>query len=408
MYDFIIIGAGISGLYFAYKYLQNENYIILEKRDYIGGRARVVDFHEQKINLGAGIIRENNKHLIKLLDELQIKYSEFEASYAHQYKNVSQDEINIIFEKISDTYNKNKEFIDKNKLTFYEFLNLFFDLNFTITFLNICDYTDFLYASVEATINTYPLDELISKKYRAYSIADPKKWQLLIDKLLDKVNNIKLNSKVIKITKKNDFFDIMTDDIHYYCKKLILCGDLDIKKIIFENIDDIHKFYSNVSSVPFMRIYTFHKNKLIFNENIRTTSMLNKIIKVSDNMLMAGYLDCHNADKLINLIIKLNKNEINQILYELLVKSVDDNYKITPVDDYIIKYWHNGIHYFKPGYEINQTKLNDQGILVAGEIISNRQGWVDGAIQSVDDCEINFKKLKNQLIEKSIRKDHCC
>ena len=80
IYDNIIIGAGIAGLYTVYMLLQknpNQTFIILEensKKD-IGGRIVVNKFHGVDVLGGAGIGRFNKDTLLKnLLDELKISY----------------------------------------------------------------------------------------------------------------------------------------------------------------------------------------------------------------------------------------------------------------------------------------------------------------------------------------------
>ena len=65
-YDYIIIGAGISGLYTAYniKKKSNKTFIILEANDFIGGRTLEEKFNNQLIKTGAGIVRITDKLLI--------------------------------------------------------------------------------------------------------------------------------------------------------------------------------------------------------------------------------------------------------------------------------------------------------------------------------------------------------
>ena len=51
IYDYIIIGAGIGGLYNAYLLNQNYTVLVLEKNDYIGGRIKEVKFHNTIVKL---------------------------------------------------------------------------------------------------------------------------------------------------------------------------------------------------------------------------------------------------------------------------------------------------------------------------------------------------------------------
>ena len=50
----------------------NEKYIIIDKNKYIGGRALTCDFHDSIVNMGAGVIGNDNEHLLKLLNELKM------------------------------------------------------------------------------------------------------------------------------------------------------------------------------------------------------------------------------------------------------------------------------------------------------------------------------------------------
>ena len=81
-YDYIIIGAGISGLYTAYNIKKNNpnaKFIILEKnsKKYIGGRMNMYNFYGSYVNIGAGVGRKKKDFLlINLLKDLKIKYNE--------------------------------------------------------------------------------------------------------------------------------------------------------------------------------------------------------------------------------------------------------------------------------------------------------------------------------------------
>ena len=84
MFDFIIIGGGIAGLYSAYKIKKNnprKKILLLEANNRLGGRAGNVNFHGESIPIGAGVGRKNkDKLLLSLLKELKIQYNDFIAS----------------------------------------------------------------------------------------------------------------------------------------------------------------------------------------------------------------------------------------------------------------------------------------------------------------------------------------
>ena len=91
VWDYIIIGAGITGLYAAHRIRQladtSTRILILEAGCRVGGRMAMVDFHGVKVEPGAGIGRLEKDHALRgLLEELGIKWQEFPVS--HNYSPV--------------------------------------------------------------------------------------------------------------------------------------------------------------------------------------------------------------------------------------------------------------------------------------------------------------------------------
>ena len=73
-YDYVIVGGGVAGLYFAFRLLQKgeRNFIILEGSDHVGGRNQVYKFHDTVVPLGAGAFRSTDKAVLALVKELKI------------------------------------------------------------------------------------------------------------------------------------------------------------------------------------------------------------------------------------------------------------------------------------------------------------------------------------------------
>ena len=67
MYDYIIIGGGISGLYLNYLLTKSNKTLLLEKNDHIGGRIYNEKFYDTEINTGARVGGLHNKYLMKLI-----------------------------------------------------------------------------------------------------------------------------------------------------------------------------------------------------------------------------------------------------------------------------------------------------------------------------------------------------
>ena len=74
---------------------------------------------------------------------------------------------------------------------------------------------------------------------------------------------------------------------------------------------------------------------------------------------------------------------------QLLLDSTNIITNNSKVDDIYIHYWNDGVHSYKPfgsvsmKYTLKKLKNPLKGIKVIGEIVSTKQGYVEGAIQSI-------------------------
>ena len=101
VYDFIIIGSGIAGLYSAYKILHESpqsSILILErnKRAWLGGRTSNEEFYGASIVTGAGIGRQKkDKLLLSLLNQLNVPHHAYTVNkkYASSVVNIDVNKI---------------------------------------------------------------------------------------------------------------------------------------------------------------------------------------------------------------------------------------------------------------------------------------------------------------------------
>jgi monoamine oxidase len=388
MYNYIIIGGGIAGLY-ANHLLLKKGYkvILLERNENFGGRAYEMDFHGTLIKLGAGIMADHNKHLLALLKELNIKVNSFKSNTDTNFmslKKSSDFSMGDAICKIKNIFEENKKTIKNKGYTMKEFLVKYFGSKFANEFILNCEYHDFLKSDVEYFIKYYDISDMDHEPYTVLII----KWLDLINKLVRK--NCYNNVEVLNVEKNinNNTFNVITKDNNYQCKKVIFATTLKpliklTKNIINNNVINYSKY---IGTVPFVRIYCYYKKGYVDNLAHYTIvdSKLQKVIKINDNVLMASYSD--NSDALYWKKIKQQSKEkqiniVSKYLEELNVKG--------KIDDIVIAFWDEGVHYYKPTKDIHKTikKLAKpaKNVYVVGEIVSYKQGWVEGAIQSVND-----------------------
>ena len=394
-YDIIIIGSGISGLYSAYNIQNtspNTSLLILEKyqKQWIGGRTSNETFYGTQIVTGAGVGRKDkNPLLIKLMDELGVKYTEFDSVISYSFEPV---DILKIMKQLKSEYAKHNELHHK---TFKEFFIRIFDETLYKRFIISSGYTDNEDADLYETLYNYGMDD---NKGGWKGLYIP--WKKMVDELYNKIGkkNFRFSTNVVEINKINKFpcvFEINTETgPAYYCNKVIIATTINgIQKLIPSK----NSLYQQIQGQPFLRLYAkFNKEssdvmkKYVPNYTI-VQGPLQKIIPMNADkgVYMIAYSD--NASALF-LKKYLEDTVANRELYcRMLEKSLgipDGALKIIAIKDF---YWPIGTHYYKPlrgvyrtrNEFVNKAQHPENGMLVVGEVVSRYQGWTEGALESV-------------------------
>jgi hypothetical protein len=337
-----------------------------------------MEWHGSNIKIGAGIMAEHNINLLKLLKQLNIKPQTFNSDIRsfHEPFNMNQAIKNIksVFKNHYDP---------KNKLNMMQFLVKHFDKEFVNNFIINCEYRDFLESDPYYFIKYYKIDDMSHDPYKILII----EWKNLVNKLTKP--NCHINNEVKKVKKiKDNLFKISTINNVFYTNKVIFALTLKpLNNLVSKIIDFKYKDY--IGTVEFVRIYTWHKkgyqSDQIAHYNL-VPNQLQKIVKITDKILMASYSDNTNGKYWKKLISQDKKTQIKKVENKLQ----NLNIGIDNVDDVEIGYWKEGVHYYKP---FGSIKFDDllkklskpyKNIFVIGEIVSKKQGWVEGAIESVN------------------------
>jgi hypothetical protein len=399
IYDVIIIGGGISGLYSFYKikqlYKDKYQCLLLEKDNRLGGRAGNVNFHGSQIAIGAGILRKNkDKLLINLCKKLKVPLNEFTVNINYDKIKKTIPIINIIktLKKLKSSMKTISEKKRRN-FTFKQYFISIFGKKYYNNFKKTLGYTDYENEDMEEVINHYGMDDNVSG-WKGYSLS----WSLLIEKLAKCIGkkNIKMSTSVEKIKlENNDIYKITTNNKTYYAKKIIIGSTIDtIKKLIKNN----NSLYNNIGGQPFLRIYGLFDKKCIpiLKNAVNSTTIVNsplyKIIPINPDKGI--YMIVYNDNKGSIALKKYIKNIPANRKY--LSKMVSKSLGITQVcklKDIKSFYWNIGTHYYKPLKNLKFSNRNEyikmaqnpeKNMYVVGEMISHKQGWTEGAIESVE------------------------
>lgn len=396
IYDYIIIGGGISGLYTAYKIKQldkKSTYLILEKNKKIGGRLGNYKFYGTNVVTGAGIGRKKkDKLLLNLVRKLKIDTKEFNINY--NYSDKIQNKVNIL-----NIILKLKENYKGERITFKNYATKILGIRLYNDFLISSGFTDYENSDVNDVLQYYGMDD---NKCCSIGVSIP--WKELIERLIEEVGlkNIKKSTDIIKIDKELDYYKIIAKDKSIFrSKKIIIATTIDSIRELLPNFT----IYNDIGYQHFIRIYgKFDKNSSIIMKKYVTTStmvptILQKIIPINPDkgIYMISYSDNNNA-------VKVNKysenNEINrEKLCRIIEKSlgIKDKLKLISIKSF---YWNIGTHYYKPLENkfknreefIKKIQNPKENILVVGEAVALDQGWTEGALESIENTLPIFVK----------------
>lgn len=386
IYDYVIIGGGLAGTYCAYKLSSKYRILLIEKESKLGGRGLMVNWHGTDIKLGAGIGSPENSTLIKLMNELSFPYNESkgEIGFVDDLDKFDQRQfVQKIKDKVQEYKHQGKPYQHLNVL---QFLKQNFTKDDVISYLEHCEYIDFINSDIDYYLNFYPIDDNIPGPYSVLYIDWMKLIRVMEEKIIQNGGIIQLNCEITGQEKIKDIIKVNCNEMNFQGRNIIFALTLKpLQKLIKFPIAEY------IGSVPFVRIYTFHKDGHNFKgKNIKGYTILNnnylqKVIIMGEKILMASYSDSFYADywkKYEN-----DKEKLKEKVFKYLRKVVPT---VSNIDDVYIHYWSEGVHYYKPTNgkfdQLHQMIINpEKNYYICGEIVSRRQGWVDGALSSVDD-----------------------
>ena len=400
-YDIIIIGSGIAGLYSAYKIMQFNpalSVVILEKnkKQWIGGRTNNEEFYGTQVVTAAGIVRKKKDHLlVQLINDLKLPSHEFISSH-HYITQFQPTNINETMRMLKKEY---KEDATNKHITFKDFATKHLGTKKYKEFIITSGYTDYEKEDAFDTLYNYGMDDNAGN-LTGLSIS----WKELVAKLVDKIGseNIKAKQNVVKIDNMFDdqfdecMFKVETQKgLTYKCNKIIIATTISSLLHLLPSKSSI---YNQIHGQPFLRLYAkFSKSSTeIMKQYIKGYTVvegpLQKIIPMdpAKGVYMIAYSDNTSAIVLKDHLENTAENrEYFEDLLEQTLGIEEGSLKISALLDF---YWPIGTHYYEPlkgPYKtrtafINAAQHPDKNILVVGEVVSQHQGWVEGALESVD------------------------
>lgn len=398
-YDIVIVGAGIAGLYSAYLILKkapDTSILILESGGVIGGRMGNDKFYGASVVKGAGVGRKKTDVLLAaLLKELGVNYNEL--TIEHKFSPTIHEHVDI---------NKTIRFLRKiykqkvqTKESFKQFAIKHLGETHYTNFVLSTGYTDYEDADVYSVLYLYQMDNNTSG-WTAFHIP----WSELLTRIKQRIgpHRIKTGQQVLSINQTEDSsFEVVSNTMSinkpnvFQTKRVIVATQIDTVKRLFPRMP----VYTQIHGQPFLYVYAkFNKQSATLLKTLIPTytiveAPLQKIIPMDTDkgVYMIAYSDNRSAIRLkpyLDETVESNKRYFERQLERAF--NLRDKLHIVALTSY---YWKCGTHYFDPLDTNKYRNLRDlihvaqhpvPGIVVVGEAVSAHQGWVEGALESVE------------------------
>ena len=376
-YDIVIIGAGISGLYSAYLLRQkypDKKVVLFEKNTSIGGRADTFLFHGKQVPKGAGVGRKRkDKNLQKVLKELKIPTKEFMAL------NHTPMEIKEMWTFLVNHYATSSS--EKQNRTFGEYAKSLLGIEKYKQFVEKSGFSDYEQADVYETLFYYGMDDNLQ---RWKGILIP--WKLLITKLAEGLN-IHKGEEVVSFSRITETFLVKTNKKEYHCNQVILATTISTVRKLLPN----HSIYREIMAQPFLRIYaTFAKNDGLPKSTTVVGGLIQKMIPM--DVEKGLYMIVYNDNRASIILETKTKNTISNREYfsRLVETSLQLPEHTLEITDMVSFFWSEGTHYYKPlkgdltrEQFLHKIQFPETNVFVVGEAVSRKQGWTEGALESV-------------------------
>jgi protoporphyrinogen oxidase len=411
---YAIIGGGIAGLYAAnqliVKYnVHPANITIYEKTNRWGGRIQTQTQQSYMFHCGAGRFKKTHTHLMNLIKRYGFEHKIYSFDNKKEVRFITSNNVAIVENKgIHQIISKIIKHPTENLHTMHTF-DYFASLTNHITteiIKTAFGYdAEFDIQNAEATLYALRNDFHINSQYYSIHGYLEQIVEAMVDELSSMGISMVLNCPIQQIIRtQQPKYQLVQND----GSKIVIDADIVILaldrsallRIHVPLLNPIRNILSNsITSITLCRIYAaFPKSPTtgkVWFSNIRGSVVSNTRIRQfisydpTTGFCVISYTDGETASYWNRI---RTKDELSTtLLYELkqLFPDIDES---IPKPNFIKKcYWHHGCHVWNVGYSMNDLypqiihPVQNENIYICGEAYSRQQGWIEGALISVQD-----------------------
>jgi len=400
LYDLIIVGGGIAGLYAGLHYIKSKpkhKVIILEKYDYIGGRIVTYSKPPYQWEIGAGRIASNHYKVKKLMDTYGLTWAPISSDSSWLSNQGAKIESNP-FNKLIPVMMSPLASLPSHILATHTLAQLLKEIHGSAianTFIKQFPYW--------AEVNTLRAD--LALKSFSEEMGSKATFGVCVEGLQAIVSNmanefVKLGGIIqLKTTVKNIIHQtvILKDNTKLTGKNIVLALHASALKQIPSLAT--WKPLKYLAMEPLVRIYAVFPvtDKSWFNDlgKIVTKNKIRYIIPIDTKKgsIMISYTDGADAKY---WILRYNKGGQKEVQEEVMtaIRALFPTRFIPDPILFKVYPWTEGCTYWLPGkYDpIEMSKAAHcirSGLYCCGESISLRQAWMEGALESAEEvCKL--------------------
>lgn len=372
MYDTLIIGGGISGLYCA---LNLKNVLLLEEKDYWGGRIKT--HHEPQYEIGAGRFRKSHTRLWKLIQHY--KLTPIPIPSRMDYRDETYGLVPHVESYLKSQHKKMKLHESLREMTFYKYMVNVLGKEDANHFVEASGYSELYYKNAYDELQSFQKD-YVQGDYFVLKEGLGELCKRMVQSIKEKKGKCVLHHKVQNILRKDDYF--VVDG--YTAKRVIVTIPPSLFKY-FPILNPYDFIVSKLKNGPLLRVYAKYPTEWTDTLHTLTTKHIPRhIIPIRDGIVMIAYVEDEDVLPFLNKGKLKTDKEIRTLLREELKRVFSEE---IPEPEWVRPYlWEIGTHAWLPGLSSNVLKNLPQieNLHVCGEAFSNRQAWVEGALESAE------------------------
>jgi len=405
--DVCIVGGGIAGLYLATKLLDSNVVLLEADRTVLGGRVRMTRFAGRDVVLGAGVGRAaKDVALGRLLEsfgprEKSLLRSPFEVAI-DRAPTVSSS---VPKKRLDRVVRESAAYARRPHAPFGDLLREALGSISKEAYDRILDaslYTNFEADDATDVIEDYGMDDN-EGGWTAWRVD----WKRLVDLLKARIRasgrgRLVSGCRAVRLEKGADgssWIVRAADGRSFACRVVVVATDVRAVRALLPSKSAASLYRSGIRGQPFVRVYaTFEdpESKKIMADAVRHLTIvprpLKKIIPIDPankkcGLYMIAYSD--NADALAVRRV-MHKKAAMARMVEKALGVPEGSLRIARLRSH---FWPVGTHAYLPlprGKFASRTEFIRRaqrplpGVFVVGEMVSRQQGWVEGALRSVD------------------------